>query len=75
MDTDTVGPRKGCLPVGEAMTETEFQTFLTDLRALCVRHNVQLTPSKYDFLQVWPLMEGMEPLAFPDIQNRTEPKI
>lgn len=70
-----MGTRKGCLPVGEVMTETEFQAFLTDLRALCIRHKVQLTPSQYDFLQVWPLMKGMEPLYFPGIQNRTEPKL
>jgi hypothetical protein len=38
--------------------------FLTDLAALCLRHQVHITPSGYDMLQIWDLhpehVEGFE---------------
>ena len=45
--------------------------FLKALEKLCREHEVQLTASMYDSLQVWDL-DGEDPLVFAGIDDRTK---
>ena len=55
--------------------QAQADAFLAELRALCVKHGVQIGPSMYDHLQLWPLAPGEEPLHFPDIENNLAPRV
>jgi hypothetical protein len=45
--------------------------FIKELKELCIKHNVQLSVSDYDALQVWDLEEGDEPIWCNGIQDIT----
>lgn len=53
--------------------QPKFEAFVKALEALCRAHQVQLSPSMYDTLQVWDLKGDESPLHFPDIENHTGP--
>ena len=56
------------------MTDDEktqrFEFFILDLREVCKAHKVQLSPTRYDGLEVWELFDGEDELHFPFIDNR-----
>ncbi len=49
----------------------KFEAFVMALRELCLSHNVCLSTSEYDNLQVWNLEPGEEPL-YNTIENKLE---
>lgn len=51
---------------------TKFDAFVADLEALCRKHQVHLSASMYDCLQVWDLAEGEEPITSAGIDDRTK---
>lgn len=50
----------------------QFDAFVADLRALCLKHGVTLSSSGYDGLQVWPLRFGDDPIHQGVIEDCTD---
>jgi hypothetical protein len=53
---------------------SKFDSFVTELHALCVKHGVCLGVSVYEELWVAPLEEGGDPLADLVMDDATEPR-
>ena len=49
------------------------QAFVSALRVLCKAHDVMLSTSGYDGLQVWSLQGKDDPIFCPSIQDCCEP--
>ena len=47
------------------------EDFLAELESLCCHHEVTISPSMYDSLQVWDRVLDEDTLNFPDIEDRT----
>lgn len=48
------------------------RAFLLALERLCRQHNVQLAVNGYDWLEVWDLRPGEDPLYAAGIRDRTK---
>ena len=55
----------------EEWPSQKARDFVGELEALCRKHSIQLAVSGYDFLQLWPLREGEDPVHAPCIEDRT----
>lgn len=47
------------------------QSFLIALTQLCTTHDVQISVSGYDGIQIWNLSEGDEPIHANGIEDKT----
>lgn len=56
----------------DLMHASKYDSFVSALRALCIKHSVQLSSSGYDGLQVWDLPEGEDPIYLSVIDNCTK---
>lgn len=49
----------------------KFDKFMSALESLCKEHQVQISVSRYDRLQVWDLRAGEGGIYAPDVEDRT----
>jgi hypothetical protein len=51
------------------INQSTYDLFIAELRALCVKHGVQLATSGYDSIEVWPLKPDDEPIHQDNIRK------
>ena len=56
----------------EESCSPEVRKFLRALVALCVEHDVSISATRYDGLQVWPLDSTGDTICFPYVEDCTK---